>query len=180
MRTNPSRLLLVVLFLSPAWLFCQRQDSLASRGATNIVYGEVATMVFWTWGSVNYERMLNERSSVRIGVGGGYFSVPAERAISGYGATVMYNYFPIGVEHRLELGIGVAIANTTGPSVDLPPVYASFSDIPPELTRLWWYGPAVSIGYRYQPRDGGFLFRVGATLVNLFGFPLQVSLGYVW
>jgi hypothetical protein len=180
-------LLIAMLTLSESRMLGQAQDIQPLPKTSNILYGEVSTLLFVGWASVNYERMINEQMSIRGGLGVGYTFIPAEGGCHGYGPTFMFNYFPVGVEYRLELGVGVAAMYSipTPGRINLKPFpfYFPFpggerDDL--RLTPHWWVGPAISIGYRYQPENGGFFFRAGATLTNLFGFPFQVSFGHVW
>jgi hypothetical protein len=180
-------LLIAGVLLNGTSLLCQVHQVELTPRTSHIIYGEVSSLLFVSWASVNYERMINEKLSLRGGLGLGYTFIPAEGGSFGYGPTFMLNYFPVGEEYRLELGAGVAavysIPSQGRNNIKPFPFYFPFpggerDDL--RFTPHWWIGPAVSIGYRYQPKDGGFFFRAGATLTNLFGFPFQVSFGHTW
>ena len=185
-------LLLLLLSVSETQVFAQTQDLSSAPKAKNIIYGELATYLFSAWGSINYERILNDKMSFRAGIGtgaNGYWTV-----VGGYGSTLMFNYFPVGIKHRLELGIGASATYTNSGAAAFSGLthyyftflngqeYSNPPNQPFSLNRInrWWFGPAVSLAYRYQPKYGGFFFRTGLTVVNQFGLPIQISLGYTW
>lgn len=112
--------------------------------------------------SLNYERLVIPELAVRVGFS--YISLSA----SGGGASakvslltipIMANYLGIGNDtHHLELGLGLVLVNATGSSSSGA---GSVSG-----SGFGAYGTAT-VGYRFQPLSGGFLFRAGFT--PLFG-----------
>lgn len=103
--------------------------------------------------SINYDRLFTENIGGRIG----FMYLPsidfvltsAENIIV---VPVMLNYLA-GENSRLELGAGI--------------VFVSVDDVGFFGFKSSKGGSAVAgtavIGYRYQPKDGGFLFRIGLT-----------------
>ncbi len=95
--------------------------------------------------SLNYDRLLNKDFGLKAGV---MFMAASEgsSAAAAYAVPLTFNYFFGDYSSRLELGAGASfIAAAVGSEG------SSFNGS----------GTAVSfnIGYRYQPMDGGFLFR---------------------
>lgn len=125
------------------------------RKAKNLVYLEL----LGNGGlySVNYERMLGNDLSARLGFS--YLSMGASSGEASAKATlvtapVMLNYMIGGKNHKLETGAGATV------------IYVSASA---ESGGMSASGEGVGIvgtgtvGYRYSPADGGFVFRVGYT-----------------
>lgn len=131
--------------------------------APNAIYVEVGTL-FLIGGSVsvNYERTILPNLSLRAGLGSGYgFSKYGGSQLTGQ---AMVNYFSAIDGGRFEIGAGVAVSQSK--------------------VRIFDYdntvSPAIAIGYRYQPSEGGFMFRVGAAWTYGFGFPFEASIGYAF
>ena len=104
--------------------------------ASNTLFFEVAGAAYWY--SVNYDRMISEEVSFRIG----YASLPSFSDGDSEGARVvpiMVNYLFGKGSSKLEVGGGF------GTIVSSPTEYYFIS----------------IIGYRYQPRDGGVNLRIG-------------------
>lgn len=124
--------------------------------------------------SVNYERMIIDDLGIRAGfsflslgasVGSGDEEVSAKAKIVLFPITANY----VGVsssnkKHCLELGGGATIMFASGA--------ASGGGISAEGSGAGGFGTA-HVGYRIQPADGGFNFRVG--LMALFGPGLGLS-----
>ena len=104
--------------------------------------------------SVNYDYKLADHVSVRVG--GMYIGARVREADTRASMVVVpitANYLVGSGSSRLELGVGVTLARVGGDLGD--------SEGPFEESGL---GSITStIGYRLQPRDGGFLFRIGFT-----------------
>ena len=125
--------------------------------------------------SVNYDRMLSDNFGVRLGVSRFGFDAitldqdpDADAKISVSTLTLMTNYLVGKGKHRLELGVGAMAAFA---SADVDGVGG--------VSGKGLSGTGT-IGYRIQPLDGGFLFRVGFTpLYNKDGFSTWygISLG---
>ena len=85
-------------------------------------------------------------------------------------APLMGNYFIGDGSHKFELGAGPAIVNASA-STD----FGTFDE-----SGTFLFGTATA-GYRFQPNDGGFVFRIGFTpLFGSTGFLpwAGLSLGY--
>jgi len=102
--------------------------------APNAVYTELLGQGILL--SVNYDRRLGEHISVRAGV-----------AVVGlgFGVPVSVSFLSSG-DHKFEMGAGLLYATATNGFEKIEGVAGS-----------------ANIGYRYQPRDGGFMFRIGFT-----------------
>jgi hypothetical protein len=144
---NMRRLLVGILLFSgimlPRWTWAGSGDG-ETTGASNALFFEVGGQGILY--SVNYDRLLGPHASVHAGYtpfGGGEYVLPAG-----------ISYLSSG-NHRLELGAGLSYLN----------VHESEFSIG---IRRGLFGTAV-FGYRYQPREGGFMFRVGFTpLIGAF------------
>jgi hypothetical protein len=103
--------------------------------------------------SINYDRMFNENVGGRIGFT--YF--PAVSAIFTstkdiFVIPVMLNTFVGTGDSKLELGAGFVYAQATLSTI--------FSDQEEDASGM---AGTITIGYRYQERTGGLLFRIGFT-----------------
>ncbi len=124
--------------------------------ASNAVYVELlGNGGFYT---LNYERRIIEPLTLRIGFG--FISVSATAGSSTSRASllsipIMANYIGLGNDrHHLELGGGLLLLYASA-SVSSAGTAASGSG--------FGVGGTLTTGYRYQPREGGFLFRAGFT-----------------
>ncbi|MFQ5652595.1 MAG: hypothetical protein ACE5IY_21895 [bacterium] len=120
--------------------------------------------------SINYDRMFSESVGGRIGIM--YFGaaeVDGDEDVNLTVVPVMANYLVGKGTHRLELGLGALLVfaardfDEKGGAVDEQGVAGT-----------------ATVGYRFQPLNGGFLFRAGVTpifsdKVSLWG---GLSLGY--
>jgi hypothetical protein len=114
--------------------------------------------------SINYDRRLGGGgASVRVGAamweteGGLFVSVPDERHRFLL-APVLLNLLTGAGTHHLELGGGVLVGSET--------VTRGLGS-PSERSAL--LSATGTLGYRRQPPDGGFVFRIGLTPVYGFG-----------
>lgn len=145
--------------------------SSSQRSAKNAIYLDVAGPGGLY--SVNYDRMLSDDLSVRIGFS--YISAGASSS-DGSGTTasaeasllaipITASYLGIGsLSNQLELGGGGAIMRATGDgfvSAGSDTAGASASATIIALTPL--------AGYRHQAPDGGFVFRIGASPLLFLG-----------
>lgn len=125
--------------------------------------------------SLNYERWFVDDFSGRVGLS--YFSLEATAGEDSAKASLLMvplsvSYLGIGTpNHMLELGAGAVIAHASAG------VEIGGSESEGAATTVW--GTAI-VGYRYQPEDGGFMFRVGASPLisddGVFTWP-DLSLG---
>jgi hypothetical protein len=115
---------------------------------------------------LNFDMRLNKKEDglgARVGIGG--FQVDGEGAL----------FFPLGLNYLFgkdrknyfELGAGATFVNVTGNAID--------GDLSTTFGHL-------SLGYRYQPAQGGFLFRAAVTPIFGKGFFVPyyagISFGY--
>jgi hypothetical protein len=132
--------------------------------------------------TVNYDRVVNERFSVRAGVG--YMSIGAtvtssngsqgSASVSMLAIPLMANFMLGNDNHKLELGGGLTLFYLSGSSSSSGN-FVSGSGFAP-------IGSLVA-GYRYVPQDGGFTFRVGFTpLISTEDFVPWggISFGYLF
>jgi hypothetical protein len=125
--------------------------------------------------SLNYERWFADDFSGRVGFS--YFSLEATAGEDSAKASLLMvplsvSYLGIGTpNHMLELGAGAVITHASAG------VEIGGSKSEGAATTAW--GTAI-VGYRYQPEDGGFMFRVGASPLisddGVFTWP-HLSLG---
>ncbi len=102
--------------------------------------------------SLNYDHKLFDHLSARIG--GMYFSDEGtEGSVQMFLLPVMANYLAGNGSSRLELGAGLLIGD-----IDVDSRRDDLDDVD-----IRGAGFTTTIGYRLQPRSGGFLFRIGFT-----------------
>ncbi len=102
--------------------------------------------------SCNYDRLLSESFGVRAGLS--YFAPEMTSLIT---VPLSAQYLIGSGSSKLELGLGISV-------LFVPEHTAlSFMSAPKEKLRGNSILATVTIGYRYQPADGGFLFRAGFT-----------------
>ncbi len=155
---QPFVLLLILLVASTRELPAQAGEP----GARNAIYVELLGNAV-LFGSINYDRMLSENISVRVGA-------------SPLLALAMGNYLTGSGNSRLEIGLGVSrlYRREIGPGSQRegPPEQYQYEvceqqgecrtvEVPERIT-VAPMGTAT-VGYRYQPRGGGLLLRVGLT-----------------
>lgn len=114
--------------------------------------------------SINYDRLITRHTSLRAGVS--KWSFPAffflvNGSIDFTGFPVTLNYLAGEGNSRLELGAGIVPMLV---SLDGEEIFFGES-VRGRATAV--LGTA-SVGYRYQPMDGGFVFRIGFTPVFNF------------
>lgn len=146
-----------------------------ARTAHNAVYIELlGNGVLY---SMNYDRMVTDDISVRVGLM--YLSVSASSGDASAKASLAFipvvgNYLLGKGDHKFELGLGALLvyaSASSGTSDDF--VSGSGGGV----------GGTAVIGYRYAPHDGGFVFRGGFTPVFGQGGFLPwfgLSLGYAF
>ena len=142
----------------------------------NVVYVEAAGIGLLF--SVNYERMISDHVSLRIGYSSWSFTLPfifASESISFDGVPVMVTLLEGNGNSKLEVGGGVEFCQVTTTSrTDI--FFISGSSSTTSNTENKPIGVA-SIAYRYQPNGGGLHFRAGLDpLVGPGGVRLTVGL----
>lgn len=164
-----SLLLVGVLAFSATPAKAQMQDQeMMGPSAKNALYVELAgnSLIY----SLNYDRRFSNKISGRVGL--------MRAGVSGVSLTafpLMVNYLLGSGNHRFEIGAGPQIFLV---SVDVPG--DGFSGFDEDATAI---AGTATIGYRYQPTDGGFVFRIGVTpSFSQFGFQPWggLSLGYAF
>lgn len=151
---------------------CAQEVLRKSRGsgfARNSIYAELLGNGLLY--SLNYDHKLFNHLSARIGgmYAGGLEGEALGEDISLLLVPVMANYLVGNGSSRLEIGAGLSFGYASGN-------WAGAG----ELSGGGLAGFTSTVGYRLQPTDGGFLFRIGFTPTFLGGevFPLLgLSLG---
>jgi hypothetical protein len=139
-------------------------DTTPEFAAHNSIYLEIAGSAIG--GALNYERMLSNSFGLRLGFGylplSGTNSKGATVHASIKSAPLTLSWFPFSnttsdtvSSDKLEIGAGALYANL---SRKLGP-FDEFNGI----------GYTGIVGYRYQPWDGGFIFRIAFTPIILNG-----------
>jgi hypothetical protein len=141
---------LAVIFSVLIFMNCSSQEI---SKAKNTVYLDIGLIfaggTVAMGGGLNYERMLGDNVSIRGGVNIGFFGAHvAGDKISGtcIGFPVTVNYLTKN-KNKFEAGVG------GGPWINLDQEN-SFS----------YFFPAVKLGYRYQPDEGGLMLKAGVEL----------------
>ena len=129
---------------------------LDTREARTVLYLEGTTIILYSGLVVNLERSLTPSFSVSAGAG-------ISKAInlfgendSAFGPRVQVHYFYGGGNRLLELAAGVCFCNPF--------------PVPKE-------DPMIYLGYRNQPVDGDFIFRLGVAYSHLYAMGLSLSFG---
>jgi hypothetical protein len=126
--------------------------------ARNTVFVELSTALLTSSLSLNYEYQFHPNISARLGAGASHQFEGANAA----GGTVGVQFNTSG-EYRLEGGVGLSLLESQ-----------SSAHLPAEMV----FAPALNLGYRYQPTEGGMMFRVGLSYSYNYGFPFEGSAGY--
>jgi hypothetical protein len=140
------------------------------REAKNAIYVDLlGPGLFY---SINYDRMLTADISARIGLS--YLAFGASATSGGETTSAEFSYYAIPLtvsylgfgseSNMLELGGGPVLMNIKGEGIIEADGEATAGG--GSATLLAMTGMA---GYRHQPADGGFVFRVGASPMMVFG-----------
>jgi hypothetical protein len=99
--------------------------------------------------SVNYERLVGERFGLRVGFAKWRFRDFSGRSDNSITTIPVMANFLIGKrKSKLELGTGFLFGRQVGPAVNGSAPFVNLTGV---------------VGYRYQPYNPGFMFRIGAT-----------------
>lgn len=150
-----------------------------NRDAKNAIYVDLlGPGLFY---SLNYDRVIADDVSVRVGLS--YFSVGASGGSGSTSASVKFSYLAIPItasylgigseNNMLELGGGGMIMNFKGSG--LIKNDSASGSVGESVTTVAMTGMA---GYRHQPADGGFVFRVGLSPIVTFGYGV-IPWGYL-
>lgn len=97
--------------------------------------------------SINYDRLINDNFGVRGGIMG-FAASSGNAGAFAIAVPVLANYLVGEGNSRLELGFGfMYLSGAVGGG-----------DIIGEVSAI---SPTAFIGYRYQPAEGGFFFKIG-------------------
>ena len=129
---------------------------LDTREARTVLYLEGTTIILYSGLVVNLERSLTPSFSVSAGAGISKEINLFGENDSAFGPRVQVHYFYGGGNRLFELAAGVCFCNPF--------------PVPKE-------DPLFFLGYRYQPVDGGFIFRLGAAYAHLYAEGLSLSFG---
>jgi hypothetical protein len=147
---------IILIFLLCPISFIFSQENRMSRIGLYLDVGMIISGSFGTVGiGLNVEYMLSKNFSTKTGVnyclfGGGDFGEG-----NAFSIPIMINYMTAAT-NKFETGIGIGLVL--------------------QETRIHIF-PAGSIGYRYQPQNGGVLFRAGLGLPGN-SYPSLLSIGY--
>lgn len=151
--------------------------SVHAQEARNSIYAEIGGNALLY--SLNYDRRLQDNVTAR----GGFMYVSAEgQDENGNQVDVSVAFFPLMMNllvgtgsGRLELGAGPVLAMASGEAETLEE-----GEI--ELSAFGLGAFATTVGYRYQPVHGGFVFRAGLTPFYSSGFMVWggLSFGYAF
>ena len=120
--------------------------------ANNIIYFDVGLILAGNSIAVgmglNYERMLNDNLSIRVGANIGFFGtyvIGDKISGTGIGFPITLNYLTNN-KNKFEAGLG------GGPWINL------------NQENSFTFFPAIKLGYRYQPEEKGLMFKAGLEL----------------
>ncbi len=154
--------LLFAASLSPTAAFAEGE-----RTAANTIYGEVlgGGLLY----SLNYDRLIIDQLAVRAGFS--YISITASSTSGGEtsSASVSSIQIPVGANyvglysgsHGLETGLGATLVYASGSGSSIG--YST------SASGVGGFG-TINVGYRLQPVDGGFNFRIGGQILFGKGF----------
>jgi len=152
------------------------------REAPNAIYLDLAGPGLFY--SLNYDREIIPDLSARIGIS--YFSIGASASAGDTSASAHFAYWAVPItasylgigskSNMLELGGGPVIIHMSGSGdATFTPsdqkAGGSFSTTLLAVTAM--------AGYRHQPEDGGFVFRIGLSPEKIFGVPGIWPTGYL-
>jgi hypothetical protein len=142
------------------------------REAKNAIYADLLGPGLYY--SLNYDRVLTDDLSARIGFSYLSFGVSASdgagttasAGFSYWAVPLTVSYLGIGSENNMfEVGGGGVIMNVTGSGlVDASGEVDASGNVSSTMVGLTGLA-----GYRHQPADGGFVFRVGLSPVMVMG-----------
>jgi hypothetical protein len=102
--------------------------------------------------SINFERMITDDFSIRLGYSSWGFSLLASSSGSFTGIPIMINNLMGDGNSKFEFGAGIEFINAS--------TTTSFFGLTPSTTNTVSTSAGIAtLGYRYQPRGGGIHFR---------------------
>lgn len=162
---------LLLFLVGVLFLFGMSNQAQSQNYSQNSIYFEaLGNGILYT---LNYDHKFNDHFGAR----GGFMIVSGQSEETNESAGIavfplMANYLAGSGNHRLELGAGLLVT-MVGANLE---EYGRVSE-------QGVGGPTTTFGYRYQPVDGGFLFRAGVTPFYSGGIPYLwggLSLGYTF
>jgi hypothetical protein len=149
-----------------------RERAESPRSAENAIYLDLlGPGLFY---SINYDRMLTDDLSARIGFSYLSFGASAESSDGSASAEASFGYWAIPLtvsylgigsySNMLEVGGGPVIMHVRGSGI-----VEADGDSAEAGASTTLFAATAMVGYRHQPADGGFVFRVGASPVMAFG-----------
>jgi hypothetical protein len=161
-----------IIFTFIALLVLSRSTSLSQSERTlNSIFLEVGGSGFG-YVSFNYDRLISNSFSIRIGYSHTQFAFPIDITTNSF--PLLVNYLAGENNSRFEAGIGIAYVNLSASGK----LFSSSIDFKTNTLLL-----ATALGYRYQPKDGGLLFRIDLTPFYGYGevlFMYGISVGYTF
>ncbi|NIT60916.1 MAG: hypothetical protein GWN00_33325 [Aliifodinibius sp.] len=139
---------LLVLLLLGQTVTAQNIEESDKRSRTQSFYMEFlgSAAVY----SLNYDRLISEHFGFRVGLG--FLDGIYGERIDFIGVPVLLNYLiKVSDSHNLELGLGISMLK-----------FRKFTENPDEVDEFR-IAETMSIGYRYQPRNKSFIFRITFT-----------------
>jgi hypothetical protein len=152
------------------------------REAKNAIYLDLAGPGLFY--SLNYDREIMPDLSARIGIS--YFSIGGSASAGDTSVSAEFAYWAVPItasylgigskSNMLELGGGPVIMHmkVSGSALFTPTDQkggAAYSSTMLAMTAM--------AGYRHQPEDGGFVFRIGLSPEKIFGVPGIWPTGYL-
>jgi len=176
-KSNNSRLAFLIAIFLTGYLYAQEVQKVAK----NAIYIEgLGNGVIY---SLNYERNVGNNLSIRVGVG--YFGASGEATYKDTGKKeeivanigtfpIMANYFIGKGRHKIEIGGGMVLFTISAHGDEVSSNGIKFkAGLLPALTG--------TLGWRYQPREGGLVFKIAFTPIFNLGSFLPyggISVGY--
>ena len=150
--------IIMVLLFSFQYLKLLSNDNYEIKPPTASVYVE---STFFFSCSINAEYFLSKNLSLTTGIG--FSQIQMYNDYQGKGVQTKINYMTNG-NHKFEIDGGFSYISEKRNNKDFG----------------WKLYPAGFIGYRYQPDNQNIFIRAGANISYAFGWPIAVSLGFVF
>lgn len=139
-------------------------DDAAAR--EHLLHVELVTGIVTNGISVDYERTIDPRLAVRVGYGASFVIAADDGVRSAHGPLVMLTSL-WGRRAMFELAAGASLVTTRD---DIPvglPVAGS-----------WHLVPNLAVGFRYQAKAVGPMFRVAFAWTSAYGVPCAFGVGW--
>ena len=164
MRKKHAIFLLCILLSVTSTYALSENDDLPSANSDykkNSVYFELGgNGLFYSFG---YDRLFTISDISKFSLGSGIMYLLSEGGIL---ASPQINYL-IGNKHNIEIGIGITL-----------PIFIS-TELNHYIDNFYWFN-LYRVGYRYQKKEGGLLFRIGFTPWTFFITGDKVGTNFTW